>query len=451
MTNSSETKPSLSRKLLIILAGVGPGLFLIGYNIGTGSITTMAITGAEHGMKLFWVLVISCLFTYVMLVAYDRYSLVTGKTSLRGIRTEIRGGWAIALYLMIALILGELMSLMGIMGIVSDLLREGSRLLFGGEGWGTLGITSALVVGLYALFWYGRYQIFEKILTVFVILMGLSFVTVFFMVRPEMSVIAEGLIPGLPEKAGGLGLIAAIAGTTCSAAVFIMRSVIVSEKGWGAGDLKQAQRDAAVSSSVMLFLSAAIMAVAAGTLFTRGISVRNTVDMIGLMEPLGGKVAAFILIVGVASAGISTVFPIVLIAPWLIADFTGRPRNIRSPLFRILGLVGILFGFGMQFLDQRPPAVMVFAQGFQACILPVVVIVILVLLNRESTMGNHRARTWMNVGLTATLAFGVLTTYFAIVDLKNVLRPEEEAQATVLVIETQGTPPPASLPGQKLK
>lgn len=161
MTNSSETKPSLSRKLLILLAGVGPGLFLIGYNIGTGSITTMAITGAEHGMKLFWVLVIACLFTYVMLVAYDRYSLVTGRTALRGIRTEMRGGWAIALYLMIALILGELMSLMGIMGIVADLLREGSRLLFGGEGWETLGITSFLVVGLYTLFWYGRYQIHD--------------------------------------------------------------------------------------------------------------------------------------------------------------------------------------------------------------------------------------------------------------------------------------------------
>ena len=420
MQAESAKKKTGVGKLFLVLASFGPGLFLIGYNIGTGSITTMATTGAEHGMQLFWVLVIACLFTYIMLVAYDRYSLVTGKTSLRGIRTEIRGGWLIALYLMIALILGELMSLMGIMGIVADLIREGTRLLFGGEGWGTLPITFALVIGLYGLFWYGRYQLFEKILMVFVILMGLSFVTVFFMVRPEMSVIAEGLIPGLPEKAGGLGLIAAIAGTTCSAAVFIMRSVVVSEKGWGAGDLKQAQRDAVVSSSMMLFLSAAIMAVAAGTLFTRGTSVRDTVDMIGMMEPLGGKAAAFILIVGVASAGISTVFPIVLIAPWLIADFTGRPRNIRSPLCRILGLVGILFGFGMQFMERRPPAMMIFSQGFQACILPVVVVAILLLLNRKSLMEEHRAGTWMNIGLLATLAFGLLTSYFAVVDLANI-------------------------------
>lgn len=30
------------RKILIGLSAIGPGLFLIGYNIGTGSVTTMA-------------------------------------------------------------------------------------------------------------------------------------------------------------------------------------------------------------------------------------------------------------------------------------------------------------------------------------------------------------------------------------------------------------------------
>lgn len=40
--------------MLIGLSAVGPGLFLIAYNIGTGSVTTIAKTGAEHGMTLFW-------------------------------------------------------------------------------------------------------------------------------------------------------------------------------------------------------------------------------------------------------------------------------------------------------------------------------------------------------------------------------------------------------------
>ena len=44
------------KKIAIALAAVGPGLFLIGYNIGTGSVTTMAKSGAEYGMSLFWAL-----------------------------------------------------------------------------------------------------------------------------------------------------------------------------------------------------------------------------------------------------------------------------------------------------------------------------------------------------------------------------------------------------------
>lgn len=48
----------LTRKILIGLSAIGPGLFLIGYNIGTGSVTTMAKVGAEHRMNLTWTLVL---------------------------------------------------------------------------------------------------------------------------------------------------------------------------------------------------------------------------------------------------------------------------------------------------------------------------------------------------------------------------------------------------------
>ncbi|GAH77059.1 unnamed protein product, partial [marine sediment metagenome] len=74
------------RKILIGLSAIGPGLFLIGYNIGTGSVTTMAKVGAEHGMTLTWALVLSCIFTYVLMVAYGKTTLVTGKTALFNIK-----------------------------------------------------------------------------------------------------------------------------------------------------------------------------------------------------------------------------------------------------------------------------------------------------------------------------------------------------------------------------
>ncbi len=406
----------LLKKILLGLTAIGPGLFLIGYNIGTGSVTTMAKVGAEHGMTLTWALALSCIFTYVLMVAYGKTTLVTGKTALFNIKTNFRYGKILAIYIMIALVIGEILALMGIFGIVADLIQEASKLLWGGSGFRTLNITLVLIVGLYLLLWKGHYQTFGKILIFFVILMGLSFVAVFFMVKPSLPTIIRGLVPSLPNTPGSFRLIAAIAGTTCSAAVFIMRSTVVAEKGWNVNHLKKEKRDSAVSASTMFFLSLVIMAVSAGTLHIMGLKLNDTVEMISLFEPIGGRVAAFILILGIVGAGISTVFPIILIAPWLISDYKGKERNIHSPMYRILGLVGILFGFGSQFISTTPPLLMVFSQAFQALILPAVALPILFLMNRKSLMKSHAAGTKMNISLIVVILFSLITAYFAIAE-----------------------------------
>ncbi|MCG2461805.1 Nramp family divalent metal transporter [Flavobacteriaceae bacterium F89] len=405
---------SLHKKIILGLSAVGPGLFLIGYNIGTGSVTTMAKTGAEHGMTLFWALVLSCIFTYVLMVAYGKVTLVTGRTALFNFKKEFKWGWVLSLYIIIALIIGELLALMGVMGIVADLVQEGIRLAFDGAMIERIWIILFFVVILAFFLWFGRYQQFEKVLTFLVVLMGISFIVVFFMVRPSLSVMTEGIIPSIPNTPGALGLIAAIAGTTCSAAVFIMRSTVVAEKGWGINDLKKEKTDSRVSASMMLLLSGVIMAVAAGTLHVSGLKLDNTVEMIHLFQPLGGKAAAFLLIIGIAGAGLSTIFPIVLIAPWLLADYRGTPRNIHSIQSRLLIGLALLFAFGTVFLEERPPALMVFSQAFQACILPAVAIPIFILINRQSLMAKHKAGTKLNIGIVAVILFSLVTTWFAL-------------------------------------
>jgi Mn2+/Fe2+ NRAMP family transporter len=310
-----------------------------------------------------------------------------------------------------------MLALMGVMGIVADLVQEGIRLGFNGVHVDTLWIILFFVLALYVLLWFGRYQSFEKVLIFFVILMGLSFLVVFVMVKPSISSLAEGLVPSIPDTPGAFGLIAAIAGTTCSAAVFIMRSTVVAEKGWNINHLKNEKRDAFVSASMMLFLSGVIMAVAAGTLHLMGLKLDNTVEMISLFEPIGGKLAAFVLILGIVGAGLSTIFPIVLIAPWLVSDYTGKPRNIHSTLSRSLIFFAMLFAFGTVFLEQRPPALMIFSQAFQACILPAVAIPIFILINRANIMKGHKANLKENIGIMAVILFSFLTSYYAIVEL----------------------------------
>ena len=379
----------------------------------------MAKTGAEHGMGLFWALILSCVFTFVLMMAYGKVTLVSGNTALFNFKSNFKGGWVLSLYIVIALIIGELLALMGVMGIVADLVQEGIRLAFDGLAISTFWIILFFSILLYALLWYCRYRVFEKILTILVILMGLSFVVVFVMVKPSISTLLEGMIPNIPDTPGAFGLIAAITGTTCSAAVFIMRSTVVAEKGWSIKDLKTEKRDSFVSALMMLLLSGIIMAVAAGTLHTMGLGLEDTVDMIHLFEPIGGKVAAFILIIGITGAGLSTIFPIVLIAPWLVSDYRGTPRNIHSTSSRMLILFAMVFAFGTVFLEERPPALMVFSQAFQACILPAVAIPVFILINNKELMKEHTAGRWLNVGLAAVILFSLMTSWLAISDFIN--------------------------------
>jgi Mn2+/Fe2+ NRAMP family transporter len=143
------------KKILNALALVGPGLFLIGYNIGTGSVTTMAKTGAEHGMGLFWVLVLSAVFTYILMVAYGKLTLVTGHTALYNFKTNFNHGWILALYILLALIIGELLAIIGVMGIVADLIQEAIRMMTGTTV-GTFWIILTTAVAMYILLWYGK-------------------------------------------------------------------------------------------------------------------------------------------------------------------------------------------------------------------------------------------------------------------------------------------------------
>ena len=142
---------TLKQRIITGLSLVGPGLFLIGYNIGTGSITTMAKAGADYGMTLFWALILSCIFTYILMVAYGKLTLVTGTTALNNVKQKFSWGKPLAIYIMAAVIIGELLAVMGVMGIVVELLQEGMRLIFGVEKFNPWLITGFLVMVLYYL------------------------------------------------------------------------------------------------------------------------------------------------------------------------------------------------------------------------------------------------------------------------------------------------------------
>jgi Mn2+/Fe2+ NRAMP family transporter len=98
---------TILRKAGGTLLAVGPGIFAIGYTVGTGSVTSMAKAGSQFGMQLLWLLALSCLFSWVMMEGAGRYALVTGDTAVHGCRRHLPGGKWLAILMVVGIVLGQ--------------------------------------------------------------------------------------------------------------------------------------------------------------------------------------------------------------------------------------------------------------------------------------------------------------------------------------------------------
>ena len=120
----TKPKKSFLQKIIAIILGFGPGIFAIGYTIGTGSVTAMIVAGSKFNMQLLWVLLVSCLFSGILMFAYGNYALITGETALFGFKKHFKFGKILAIAIIIGITFGQWNSLMGILGISSNIIFE---------------------------------------------------------------------------------------------------------------------------------------------------------------------------------------------------------------------------------------------------------------------------------------------------------------------------------------
>ncbi|MBC8403553.1 MAG: Nramp family divalent metal transporter [Candidatus Marinimicrobia bacterium] len=408
------------KKLALFFATIAPGLFLIGYNIGTGSVTTMASAGAKYGMTMFWPLLLSIVFTYILVIAFGRYTVVTGETALFSFRKNF--GTGISAFVLTSLLFSEWVSCIGVMGVVVQVVQEWSRpLTASGNGFNQVLLVFLFGGLLYILFLNGKQHFFEKILAIFVAIMGISFILTMFMVIIDPKEVITGLIPRLPSEGSAFLIIAGMVGTTMGGILYVVRSILVQEKGWGINDLKIVKRDALISVALMFVLSVAVMASAAGTLYIQGLEIDNAIDMVKLLEPLAGRFAISIFVAGIVCAGLSSLFPIILLAPWLLADYSNKPRNMKSNQTKLLVLFGVLLGFVIPVFGGRPVMVMITSQALVAMATPVVVGLMFLLLNNKKIMGKYTSGLKMNIAMVIIFLFTVLISIIGLVGIFNLL------------------------------
>ena len=418
-----ENKKSFFKKIIAMVLGFGPGIFAIGYTIGTGSVTSMIVAGSKFGMQLLWVLLLSCIFSGILMFAYGNYALLTGETALYGFKKHLKYGKILAILIIVGITFGQWNSLMGILGISSNIIFEilaaNFENLRGYQYETVLTTAIVIIVVFYLLMLVGKYTFFEKILVIFVTLMGFSFVLSLLFVQPLPMDVVKGLIPTIPDVPGGKMLVAAFVGTTMASATFLSRPLFVKGKGWTIKNLDQQKRDSITAAILIFVISGTIMAVAAGALFHQGREVTQVLDMANTLEPIAGKWAVTIFFFGALSAGLSSIFPCLLIAPLLVADYQSGTLDTNSRQFRIITAVACLVALIGPAFGANPIEIQILSQVFNVFVLPIVILGIILMLSSKKVMKEYQTSLGVYIGLFAALFFSLVISYNGILALLN--------------------------------
>lgn len=405
-----------------ILKSLLPGIFLFGYTIGTGSVTAMAKAGTDYGMSLLWTVLLSCAITFLLIHLYGKFAIVSGDTALHAFRKHIHP--AVGIFFLITLTAHVSGSIIGVMGIVSEVSFEWSK-NFIENGIAPIYFAIFFILLVYLLFLKGKTEFFEKALALIVGIMAICFLINFLILTPPPMEIVRGLIPKIPATTPDESpflVIASMVGTTVFSGLFILRTTLVHEAGWTLKDLKMQKRDALFSSFMMFLVSASIMATAAGALHPEGARLENVTQMINLMEPLAGFFAVSIFAIGLVAAGVSSQFPNVTLLPWLLDDYHKNKPNMKRFKYRMIVLLLSLLGLIVPVFQAKPIAIMIISQSFGALILPVTVACIMYIGNKKSLMREHAFSWIINMVLILILIFSIIMSYMSYSGLFDIIK-----------------------------
>jgi len=412
---------SFFKRILLRILAFGPGIFAIGYTIGTGSVTSMTVAGSEYGMQLLWVLLLSCFFSGILMYVYGKFALVTGDTALYSFKKNLTGGKYLAIFIILGITFGQWNSLMGILGITSNIIYELMALnfpsLLGHKYAIVLSIAILIISVFYMIMLRGSYTFFEKVLILFVTIMGLSFFISLFFVHPLPTEVIKGLIPSIPQVPGGKMMVAAFVGTTMAAATFLSRPLFIKGKGWTIKDLKHQKTDAIIAATLVFIISASIMAVAHGALYNNGLHVEKVLDMANTLEPVAGKMSVTIFFFGTLCAGLSSIFPCTLIAPILLADYQSGELDTKSTQFKIVTFIACLVALIVPIFGANPIQMQILSQVFNVFILPAVIIGIILVTRQKELMKGHSIHILVTLSLYAALFFSLVISYNGILGI----------------------------------
>ena len=367
----------------------GPGALVAAAFIGPGTVTTCTVAGARFGADLVWVLVLATLAAILLQEMAARLGagarLGLGEAAMRlAPNRPVR--LALAGLILVALGVGNAAyeagnltgGTLGAQAVLGD-ARPGTR----------LAALALLTIIAGAALWRGRYAVLERLLVTLVALMALAYLGALVLVRPDLTALAGGLVPRVPEAPGAWLLAAALIGTTVVPYNLFLHAAAARRRFDGPDAVRDARRDTVVSVGLGGVVSVAILAVAASAL-ARGTDIASAADLARAVEPAYGAGARLLLGLGLLAAGLTSAITAPMATAYAVAELTGGDEARRARVFRIVALAVLGVGALVAAFSLRPVALILLAQAANGLLLPIVAGLLLLVMNRRSLL-RHRA------------------------------------------------------------
>jgi NRAMP (natural resistance-associated macrophage protein)-like metal ion transporter len=406
-------------RILLFLAVLGPGFITANVDNDSGGILTYSQAGAQFGYTLLWTMVPITIALIVVQEMCARMGVVTGKGLSDLIREEF--GLRLTFILMILLVF------VNYTNVVTEFIGiAGSLHLFH--------VTKFISVPLCGLLvWFmvvkGNYKSTEKIfLVASVVYIAYIFAGVLSQPSWHDALLATVQLPAKSvwgEKAYMYMAIGIVGTTIAPWMQFYLQSSVV-EKGIGVKDYAASRLDVIVGSLFTDIVAWFIVVACAATLFVHGMgAITVAADAAEAMRPLAGDYAFLLFAFGLFNASLFAASILPLSTAYTVCEGLGFESGVdksfsEAPFFYWLYTLLIIGGAVTVLVlpDAQLINFAILSQVLNGVLLPVVIILMLLLINRHDLMGRHKNSHFWNVvawstsiiviGMTMVMLWGMI-------------------------------------------
>ena len=392
-----------------LLKRIGPGLVATGIVIGPGAVTTSAMLGADYGYALIWLIIPIIFMGITFMMTTNRLAITTGLPTIHAIRKYF--GPVASTVVGCAVFLACLFFTMGNISGTG----AGMNLIFG-INW-KLGSVIMIAVVLYCYFAKNVYSKVEKIITLCILVMIVSFyATLIGVGGPDWGEFGKGLVSfQVPE--GSLATALAFISTNAAVTSGIYATYLGKEKKWNKEDLFNGVMftDALVHVLSVVLISGSIILVGAIVLHPQGLSISAPAQLAELLVPIMGGAAKYIMGFALLGAGFSSLLANTQRGMVLLGAGLDKDVGLETKFVRFGCLACLLFAMVVCYSYGGSPTQLILMANIATSIAtPVGGLFILLLLWRKDVNEGYKKPTALRICMTISYVFVLIMTASAL-------------------------------------